>query len=222
MRQFKNTQVRNSQARAGLKRSTLLLLIVGVALGLWMVLRSPPAPPPAVLHPTPRRLAQAETHLAGLDRAAPGLGPRTLRLSEDDLNVYLAGSRPARKLLAAHGVQAVQLVLREPADVIVHATVRVHNHAQNIQVSGALAPDTKTGLRFTADAARVGSFPLPAPVVTAEANALAAHFSDQFQRRLALSVQSVRVQKKDLVIVGLPISIPTAAASPQSKSPGRR
>ena len=183
--------------------------------GAWIVLSHKPASPPVLLHPTSRQLAQAENHIAGVGQAVSGTGrnPRTLRLSENDLNVYLAGSPPARKLLAAHGVQAVQIVLVEPAGLIIHAAVRIRSHSQNIQIGGALAPDPKTGLRFTATQVRIGRFPLPPSVVTAEANALAA----RFLRRLPMNVQNVCVQKNDLVIVGLPMK-----ASPQSKSPGRR
>ncbi|MGI4787907.1 MAG: hypothetical protein ACRYFS_03550 [Janthinobacterium lividum] len=213
------------EARGHLKRKIplILLLFLGLIVAAWIVLRPKPAPAPVLLIPTPRRLAQAETHIAELGKAVSNPGPnlkhnpRTLRLSENDLNVYLAGSKSVRKLLASRGVEAVQIVLAEPANVIVHATVRVNSHPQNIQIDGSLEPDPKTGLRFRASSAQVGSLPLPPSVVTAQANALAAHFTSQLHRSFSISVQSVSVQKKDLVIVGLPI----AAASPQSVSPAR-
>ena len=201
------------------KPLVLLLLLALIAAGV-VVFRPKPAPPPVRLHPTLRQVAQAETAVAGLGRAAagPGRKPRALRLSENDLNVYLAGSRSARTLLASRGIEAVQIVLREPANVVVHATVRVRSQSQNIQIAGSLAPDPKTGLRFTASQAQVGSLPLPAAAITAEAQALAAHFS----RRLPIKVQSVSVQKTDLVLVGLPVTVRSPqTASPQSKSPGR-
>jgi hypothetical protein len=209
--------------RKPIKITLLLVLTLGLGGAAWVALRPPPSPPPVRLHPTAHQFDQAEKRLTEAGQAVSiprtssrtrlAASPRTLRLSESDLNVYLAGSPTARKILAAHGVTAVQIVLREPAEVIVHAAVVIHGHAQNIELRGTLTPDPKVGLHFTASGARVGRWPLPAPVVTAEANALAA----RFLRRLPMKVQTVCVQKQDLVIVGLPIT-----ASPQSKSPARR
>ena len=210
--------------RAAAKKSKVVwllalgLLALGLAAGL--VLRPAPAPPPVLLHPTPRQFAETQKHLAVLGKTAsvPGTSPRTLRLSESDLNVALAGSPTVKTLLAAHGVQAVQIVLQEPDAVVIHAAVTVRGHPQNIEVGGTLAPDPKLGIRFTAGSAQVGSLPLPAAVVTAEANGLAARFSRQLLSKVPLSVQGVYVQKKDLVIVGLP----AAPASPPTASPAHR
>jgi hypothetical protein len=208
-----------------LKRNLVILLIIAVLGGCaWLLLRPKPAPAPVMLHPTTRQVADTQKRLTGLEQAAskPGTSPRTLRLSENDLNVALAGSRPLQKLLASHGVQAVQIVLREPDSVIIHAAATVRGQTRNVQISGTLAPDPKTGLRFIASGAQVGSLPLPASVVTAEAGSLASHFARQLLRRRAFSVQSVLVQKKELVIVGIPTPLlPLPSASPQSASPGR-
>jgi hypothetical protein len=208
-----------------LKRKTPLILLLVAVLGVaaWFLLRPKPAPAPVMLHPTPGQFADTQKRLTGLEQAASksGTGPRTLRLSENDINVALAGSRPLQKLLASHGVQAVQVVLREPDSVIIHAAATVRGRTRNIQLSGTLAPDPKTGLRFIASGAQVGSLPLPAAMVTAEAGSLAAHFARQFLRRRAFSVQSVSVQKKELVIVGVPTPPPLPSASRQSASPGR-
>lgn len=195
-----------------------LLLFSGL---IWFFLRPGPAPPPVVLRPTVRQAAETQKHLDALRKTVskPG-GPRTLRLSENDINVALASNPSLKKLLAAHGVKDVQVVLQEPDSVVVHASAAVQGHVHNIQISGAFAPDPKVGVRFTATHAQVGSLPLPAALVTSEANGLAAHFSRQFLSHAALSVQGVYVQKKDLVIVGAPA--PSAAkASLQSASPAR-
>ncbi len=195
-------------------------VVFGVLLGLlaaggagWLLLRPAPAPP-VVLHPTAVQITQTEQHLAGLGQAASKTraGPRTLRLSENDLNVTLAANRSVRTLLAKRGVEAVQIVLQEPDAVVVHASVRVQGHLQNVQLSGTVSPDPRTGLRFTASAAQAGRLPLPAALVNAQANQLAARFSHPFLSRLALTVQSVSVQKQDLVLTCVP-------ASPQLKSP---
>jgi len=202
------------------------LIALGLLLfgsGAWLLLRPAPAPPPVILRPTARQVAETQKHLDVLGKAVskPGTGPRTLRLSENDINVALAGSPSLKKLLTAHGVKAVQIVLQEPNRVVVHASATVRGHVQNIQISGALAPDPKLGVRFTATNAQVGSLPLPAPIVTAEANGLAAHFSRQLLSHFSISVQGVYVQKKDLVIVGIPTQTPPTAASPPTASPGR-
>ncbi len=202
-----------------MKRKTPLILLSIAILGVaaWLLLRPRPAPPPVLLHPTAGQVAETQKRLAGLGQSAakPGTGPRTLRLSESDINVALAGSKPLRKLLTAHGVQAVQVVLSEPDSLTLHATATVRGQTQNVQVDGTFAPDPKTGLRFNATQAQLGTLPLPAPIVTAEAGGIANHFARQFVSRLSLSVQSVSVQKKDLVIVG----IPTAPASRPTASP---
>ena len=198
----------------------VLLLAAAFGLGAWLLLRPKPAPPPVLLHPTAHQVAETEKHLNALSAAAakPGSEPRTLRLSAQDINVALAGSRPLQKLLTAHGVHAVQIVLSEPNHVTIHASVTVHGQTQNVQIDGTLAPDPKTGLRFAASGAQVGSLPLPAPLVSAEADNLAAHFSHQFLRRASLSVQGVYVQKNALVIDGIPTAALPTPASPASAS----
>lgn len=199
------------------RNASLIVLLLAFCFGAWLLLRPKPAPPPVLLHPTAHQVAETEKHLNALSQTAakPGRRPRTLRLSEQDINVALAGSRPLQTLLTAHGVHAVQIVLSEPRRVTIHATAAVHGQTQNIQIDGTLAPDPKTGLRFVASGAQVGSLPLPAPLVSAEAGHLADHFARQFLRRASLSVQEVYVQKDALVIVG----IPTASAAPASAAP---
>ena len=151
---------------------------------------------------------------------------RTLRLSEEDLNVTLDGSPVARKMLAARGVKAVQIILSEPANLTIRAAVLVKGRAQNVQLDGSLAPDPKLGLRYTATHAQVGRFPLPPAVVTAQANSLAARLAGQMHGRLPLAIQSVHVEGKMLVLTGLLIQRtrvrPPAPASPPPTSPAHR
>ncbi len=206
------------------QRRTRRIAVSGAWLGLaaaggaaWILLRPAPAPPPVVLHPTAAQVTQTEQHLTQLGQAATQAkpGPRTLRVSETDLNVTLAASKPVHKLLAARGVEAVQIVLLEPNRVVIHASVRVQGRPQNVQISGTLSPDPKTGLRFTATSAQAGRFPLPQALVNAQASRLTARFFRPFLSRLALTVQRVSVDKKELVLVG----ISSAPASPTKASP---
>ena len=228
-----------------MKRKPILLTLLAVLVAgsaLLLGRRPPAVPPPAALRPTPLQAAQVQRHLDVLQRqlqpdpapppvTAPSRRPappkpRTLRLTEEDLNVTLAGNKSARKMLAARGVKAVQVILSEPAHLTVRATVLVKGRAQNIQLDGTLAPDPKLGLRYTATRAQVGRFPLPPAAVTAQADALAARLSGQMRGHLPLIVQSVRVQGKTLVLTGLlarRISVrPLASASPRSVSPAHR
>ena len=140
-----------------MKRKVWLLLLPLGAAGLLYALRPPPVPPPLVLHPTAQQSALAERHLTGLrdqilDPA--GRGPRTIRVSQDDLNVYLAGNRTARKLLRSRGVRAVQITLQEPVGLSLRAAVTLQGHPRNVQLDGVLAPDPALGLRFTATHAK--------------------------------------------------------------------
>jgi len=219
-----------------------LLVVLLVAAALALLRRPPPVPPPVVLRPTHRQAAQAQRHLDALQRQlqpdpAPPPGtppslrpappkPRTLRLTEEDLNVTLAGNKGARRMLAARGVKAVQVILSEPDHLTLRATVLVKGRPQNIQLDGALSPDPKLGLRYTATRAQVGRFPLPPAAVTAQADALAARFAGQMRGHLPLTVQSVRVQGKTLILTGLLVNRarvkPPAPASPPRVSPARR
>ncbi len=198
--------------------------VLGVLLGLlaaagagWILLRPAPAPPPVVPHPTARQAAETRQRLASLGQAVTQAkpGPRTMRLSESDLNVTLASNRSVHQLLTKRGVEAVQIVLQEPDTIVLHASVRVQGRVQNVQISGTLSPDPKTGLRFTETAAQAGRFPLPGALVNAQANQLTARFSQPLLSRLSLTVQSVSIQKKDLLLTCLP----AAKASPLSASP---
>lgn len=195
----------------------LLLLFGLAALGAFFYFRPQPVPPPRVLHPTPRQAALAQQHIEGLSeqltRPARS-GPRTLRVSENDLNIYLASNRSLHAQLLSHGVQAVQVTLEEPANVTLRAAITLNGRPQNVQLDGALAPDSQLGLRFTATHAQVGQFPLPSAALTAQANALAARFGRQMAGRLPLAIQSVQVQNKSLLVTGVPITR-RAAASPQ-------
>ena len=241
------------------RRAIFALAILGAAaLAFFFLRRHPPAPPPVVLHPTPQRLAQAQSDLEAFQKQmtqpeeslpAPAIPAkthrliaprrsaaarravlRTLRVSEEDLNVYLAGNQATRKLLDAHGVRAVQLVLAEPANMTIHAAVALKGRTQNVQLDGTLAPDPKMGLRYNATHAQVGRFSMPSAVVTAQGNALAASLLKKVHGRLPLAIQSVQVQGKMLVLTGILLKrglsphqppAPRAAASPQSASPAR-
>ena len=230
-----------------MKRKPVLLTLLAVlvaAAALLLGRRPPPVPPPAVLRPTPKQAAQAQRHIDAVlqqlqpDPAPPPAAmpslrptppappqPRTLRLTEEDLNVTLAGNKAARKMLAARGVQAVQVILSEPAHLTVRATVLVKGRPQNIQLDGTLAADPKLGLRYTATRAQVGRFPLPPAAVTAQADALAARLSGQMRAHLPLTIQGVQVQGKTLILTGLlarrALVRPPAPASPRSASPAR-
>ena len=203
------------------RRAAIVAVCLGcVGLGGWLLVRPTPAPPPVVLHPSAAQVAVAQKRLTTLDQTVsrPSPGPRTLRLSETDLNVILATSKPVRKMLASRGVGAVQIELQEPNALTIHASVRVQGHVQNVLVSGTLAPDPKNGLRFAVTGVQAGRFPLPPALINAQANQIAARFTQPTLRRLSLTVQSVSVEKKDLVVIGIPIK----PASPQSKSPAHR
>ena len=201
------------------RRATIVAVCLGcVGLGGWLLVRPTPAPPPFVLHPSAAQVAVAQKRLTTLDQTASRPGPRTLRLSETDLNVILATSKPVRKMLASRGVGAVQIELQEPNALTIHASVRVQGHVQNVLVSGTLAPDPKNGLRFAVSGVQAGRFPLPPALINAQANQVAARFTQPTLRRLSLTVQSVSVEKKDLVVIGIPIK----PASPLSKSPAHR
>jgi len=222
------------------KAAILAFLAVGLAAFGLVVLRRPPAvPPPAALHPTVRQVALAQKRLESLvalsaprpalSRPFPPAPPpasRTLRVSEEDLNVFLAGSPTARRLLAARGIRAIQVFLLEPSGLTIRATMDFHGHPQNVQFDGLLAPDPQLGLRFTVTHAQVGRFPVPALVLARQADALAARFSRSMRRRLPITVQSVRVVGKMLLLSGPPV--PPAAtprkvsASPRAASPARR
>ena len=234
-----------------MRRKPALPVLLAVALAVAATLflrRPPPVPPPVVLHPTAARSTQARRHMQALQQQlrpeapaqeeAPPRGtrasrpqavpprPRTLRLSEDDLNVYLAEDKAARKILTTRGVKAVQIILSEPSNLTIRAAIVVKGHPQNIQIDGGLAPDPKLGLRFTATHAQVGRFPLPPAVVTAQADALAARLAGQMHGHLPLTVQRVQVQGKMLVLTGLLADRsrlkPPAPASPPPASPARR
>lgn len=176
--------------------------------------------------PTPSTQALRRHGAASVRR--PAL--RTLHISEEDLNVYLAGNQATRKLLGAHGVKAVQLVLNEPAHLTIHASVALRGRAQNVQLDGSLTPDPQTGLRFTATHAQVGRFPMPPAVVTAQANAIAARLLKKVHGRLPLAIRSVQVQGKTLVLTGVLVrshpaprqAPPGKAASPRLMLPARR
>ena len=207
-----------------MKHKPVLLTLLALVTATTALLHRPPTiPAPVVLHPTEQQAAQVRHHMEALQEelqpeeppqksarpvrkkapspASPKM--RTLRLSEEDLNVYLAGDQAARKMLAARGVKTVQILLSEPANLTIRAAVTIKDHAQNIQLDGGLAPDPKLGLRYTATHAQVGRFPLLPAVVAAQANTLAAGIAGQMHGRLPLLIQSVQVQGKMLVLTGV-------------------
>ena len=185
----------------------ITVCLAGAGLGVWLLTRPMPVPPPVVLHPSAALVTATQQHLTRLGQAVatPGPGPRTLRLSETDLNVILATSKPVRKLLASRGIAAVQILLQEPNALSLYASVRVQGRVQNVLIRGILTPDPKTGLRFAVSGVQAGRFPLPPALLSTQASQLAARFSQPLLRRLSLSVQSVSVQKKELIIVGVPV-----------------
>lgn len=209
-----------------------LFLVSALGGYFYAGLRTAP-PPPVVPHPTVQRVAQAAHRLetlfqpalpAAKSHAARAEGPpappkpRTLRVSEDDINVYLAGNAAARALLKSRGVQAVQIVLTPPNIVTLHAIFVLHGQPRTVQISGVLTPNPEQGVSFAATQAQAGHFPLPPGVVSAQAQTILRGFVRRSHHRLPLTVQSLQIEGKTLVITGLPVSPET----PPAVSPARR
>ena len=203
-------------------------LFLGSVLGgyIYAGLRTAP-PPPVVPHPTVQRVAQATHRLDLLFQPAPPAArpdaesppappkPRTLRVSEDDINVYLAGNAAARTLLKSRGVQAVQIVLTPPNVATLHAVFVLHGQPRTVLIRGLLTPNPAQGVNFAATQAQAGHFPLPPGVVSAQAETILRGFVRRSHHRLPLTVQSLQIEGKTLVVTGLPVSPETpAAASP--------
>lgn len=200
----------------------LAALMAASAVGTILFLRLRPEPPPPVVpRPTAQRVAQAARHLEALTQETltqgegpPKAGPRTLRLTEDDINVYLAGSPVARRLLGSHGITAVQVILTPPDGLTLHATVTAQGQPRTVQIDGVIRPDPIQGLSFTATHAQAGRFPLPPSVVTAQAQTVIGGFVRRAHGHLPIQVQSAQIDGKTLLIVGLPVT-----ATPESASP---
>lgn len=188
-------------------------------------------PPPVVPHPTVQRVAQATHRIETLFQPEPPVAgphaerrlhtpakPRTLRVSEDDINVYLAGNAAARALLKSHGVQAVQIVLTPPDVITLHAIFIMRGQPRTVQISGVVTPNPTQGVNFAATQAQAGHFPLPPGVVSSQAQTILRGFIVRSHHRLPLTVQSLQIEGKTLVITGLPVSSET----PPPASPGRR
>jgi len=196
-------------------------------------------PPPVVPHPTVQRVAQATHRLETLFQPAPPAAgshaegtpaegahapvkPRTLRVSEDDINVYLAGNAAVRALLKSRGVQAVQIVLIPPNSITLHAIFVMRGQPRIVLISGLLTPNPVQGVNFAATQAQAGHFPLPPGVVSSQAQAILRGFIVRSHHRLPLTVQSLQIEGKTLVITGLPVSPETPpAASPGHRLPAR-
>ncbi len=203
-----------------------LFLVSALGGYFYWGLRAAP-PPPVVPHPTVQRVAQATHRLETLFQPAPPAAgmhterphtppkPRTLRVSEDDINVYLAGNAAARALLKSRGVQAVQVVLTPPSVITLHAIFVLHGEPRTVQISGILTPNPTQGVNFAATQAQAGHFPLPSGVVSSQAQTILRGFIIRSHHRLPLTVQSLQIEGKTLVITGLPVSPETLpAASP--------
>ena len=211
------------------KRSVPVLaaLFIVSALGTFFSLRLRPEPPlPAVPHPTARRVAQATQHLELLLQPPPPssstsspqpVGPRTLRVSEDDLNVTLAGNAAARRQLRAYGISAVQVLLTPPSNLSLRVAMKVQGQPRRVRIDGTLSPDAAQGLRYTVTRAQVGQFLLPPALATTQAQKLVHSFLRRAHQHLPLTVQTVQVADKTLIITGLP----TPPATPPAASPAR-
>lgn len=187
-------------------------------------------PPPVVPHPTAQWVAQATHHLETLFQPAPPAAappakgphlpaaPRTLRVSEDDINVYLAGNAAARALLKSHGVEAVQIVLIPPNSITLHAIFILRGQPRTVLISGIVTPNPTQGVNFAATQAQAGHFPLPPGVVSSQAQTILRGFIVRSHHRLPLTVQSLEIEGKTLVITGVPVSPET----PPLASPAHR
>ncbi len=206
------------------------LFLVSVLGGyFYSGLRTAP-PPPVVPHLTVQRVAQATHRLETLFQPTPpAAGPqaegprpppktRTLRVSEDDINVYLAGNAAARALLKSRGVQAVQIGLVPPNSITLHAIFVMRGQPRTVLISGILTPNPTQGVNFAATQAQAGHFPLPPGVVSSQAQSILRGFVHRSHHRLPLTVQSVEIVDKTLVITGLPVSPET----PPPASPAHR
>jgi hypothetical protein len=147
-----------------------------------------------------------------------------LQLSQADLNTYLATDKKIKPLLTARGIQAVQVSLLPPHNVVFRAAVLYRGRKTNIQIAGALLPSPDTLARLDATQAQVGSLPLPPKTVTAQADRIASQFIGHLRGRLPITVQTIEVVGDHLILTG--IRHPRAPTHPvgdsrQSASPVR-
>ncbi len=206
------------------KRSVPVLaaLFIFSALGTFFSMRLRPEPPaPTVPHPTARRVTQATRHLESIFQPPPPssplspireAAPRTLRVSEDDLNVALAGNAAARRQLRAYGISAVQVLLTPPSNLSLRVAMRVQGQPRRVRIDGTLSPDAKQGLRYTVTRAQVGQFLLPPALATTQAEKLVHGVLQRNHQHSPITVQRVQVADKMLIITGLAIPTPASPA----------
>jgi hypothetical protein len=140
----------------------------------------------------------------GQDRRAASAGRLVqVGLSQDDLNAFLATNPRIKALLAARGVQAVQIILQPPHNVICRAAVLTHGHRANVQIIGILKPDPKTLVCLQADKAEIGAVPLPASAVTQAARQIALRLAGKLEDRFPISIRTVRVAGGRLLLTGV-------------------
>ena len=150
-----------------------------------------PAPP---AHPMPPPPVEVTRRPNGNDQV-------TMRLSQTDVNAYLASDPKSVALLRAHGVQAVSVNFDPPNQITIHAAADFHGVSGDGIIHAAIVPDPQTGVRLNITDARFGR--LPPPALTATANSLVNSLLRRQHAPLGLSIRSAQIDGTELVITGV-------------------
>lgn len=125
----------------------------------------------------------------------------TLRVSQSDVNAYLASDPKSIALLRAHGVHAVSVNFDPPNQITIHAAATFHGMSGNGIVTASLVPDPKTGMRLNIQDARFGR--LPPSALTSAANTIVARVLQTHHAPLGLTIRSAQIVGTELVITGV-------------------
>jgi hypothetical protein len=208
---------------AGIFAALLILLVVA---GIYLLSKKPALPPAP---PTQAEVGQAQSRLSAalapepvvnapapsssatnlqidsqraVSNTSQGNGIRTIRISDNDINVVLAGDAGVISDMKSKGLTNAHIKFADPSNVSFSATVQKDGHAQSITIDGTLATSTDGDLSYSPHAVRLGALPLPESTFDKLIRRECDGVLKLGIQRLPISVQTVAVKNHQLILSG--------------------
>jgi hypothetical protein len=134
-------------------------------------------------------------------RGPGGVDQVTMRVTQSDINAYLASNPKIHAFLLSRGIHAVSVELNPPDEITVRAAATYQGLSGNGVLTAALTPDPNTVIHLDITDARFGR--LPPALIKATADQIVGRLLGRAHGALPLDVRSVQVVGTDLVLNGV-------------------
>jgi hypothetical protein len=126
----------------------------------------------------------------------------TLTVSEDDVNVLLAGSKKVIADLGAQGISSAQVAFIAPNEVEATGVVAKGGGHHSVTVDGSLVVGQAGSVAYDPESVRVGALPIPEGPLDKFIRNASTHILASALRRIPITVTAIAIKNHKLLISG--------------------